>query len=111
MISTQAFNVPFSNESEYMNRVFGAPAGVHNGKSGGVTFLLNAATYDYMYHAHASEGFTIALNHHNDLPIVRQTGINVMPGTEVVIQISSTLYTTTEVSRPVVVNLVSTSFG
>ena len=74
MVSPQAFDVPFHNLTATKAARYEAPPGVENGESGGVSFLLNAATYDSIYHAKASDGFKIALSHHMDLPIVSQTG-------------------------------------
>ena len=45
-----------------------------------------------------SKGLKVALVHHLDMPIMRQTGFHISPGTENQIAITPTLLATTQVS-------------
>ena len=61
------------------------PKGALNGENNGLTLLLDAETYDYgngFYDLgeRAGEGFKIAILHHLDMPIIEQSGVNVMSG-------------------------------
>lgn len=61
------------------------PTGALNGENNGLSLLLDAETFDYGngFYAlgeRAGEGFKVAVVHPWDMPIMRQTGVNVRPG-------------------------------
>ena len=56
--------------------------GVKVGKENGLTLLLDAETFDYTYHRHASEGFKIAVEHHLNQPIMSMNELDIGPGLE-----------------------------
>ena len=54
-------------------------------------------SFDYKTFKEGSEGLKVALVHHLDMPIMRQTGFHISPGTENQIAITPTLLSTTQV--------------
>ena len=52
------------------------------GKANGLTLLLDANTFDYTFHRHASEGFKIAVEHHLDQPLMSMKELDITPGLE-----------------------------
>ena len=44
--------------------------------------LFDIEAFDYSYYDEGSEGLKVALLHHLDMPIMRQTGFHIAPGTE-----------------------------
>ena len=60
--------------------------------------LFDIESFDYSYYDEGSEGLKVALVHHLDMPIMRQTGFHISPGTENQIAITPTLLATTQVS-------------
>ena len=44
--------------------------------------LFDIESFDYSYYDEGSEGLKVALVHHLDMPIMRQTGFHIAPGTE-----------------------------
>ena len=71
--------------------------GAKTGKDNGYTILLDVESFDYKFFKEGSEGLKVALVHHLDMPIMRQTGFHVSPGTENQIAITPTLLATTKV--------------
>ncbi len=51
-------------------------------KANGLTLLLDANTFDYTFHRHASEGFKIAVEHHLDQPLMSMKELDITPGLE-----------------------------
>ena len=64
------------------------------GKDNGYSLLFDNESYDYGYYEEGSEGLKVAIVHHLDMPIIRHRGFHVAPGTESVIQVTPTLYST-----------------
>jgi hypothetical protein len=63
--------------------------------------LFDIESFDYSYYDEGSEGLKVALVHHLDMPIMRQTGFHIAPGTENQVTINfiniSELYFNTEI--------------
>ena len=59
-----------------------------------VNIKLPAESFDYNYFSEGSEGLKVALVHHLDMPIVRQIGFHISPGTENQIAVTPTLIST-----------------
>ena len=55
---------------------------------------MPAESFDYNYFGEGSEGLKVALVHHLDMPIVRQIGFHISPGTENQIAVTPTLIST-----------------
>ena len=70
--------------------------GSKTGKDNGYTMLLDIESFDYSYYNEGSEGLKLALVHHLDMPIMRQKGFHIAPGTENQIALTPTLLTTSE---------------
>ena len=75
--------------------------GALNGEHNGLSLMLDAETYDYgsRYYSvsqRAGEGFLVGLYHPHDMPIVAQTGVNIMPGARVLLSLSTTITNITE---------------
>ena len=58
--------------------------------------LLDIETFDYSDFTEASEGLKLALVHHLDMPIMRQKGFHISPGTENQIAVTPTLLSTSD---------------
>ena len=71
--------------------------GAKTGKDNGYTILLDVESFDYNFFKESSEGMKVALVHHLDMPIMRQMGFHISPGTENQIAITPTLLATTNV--------------
>ena len=54
--------------------------GAKTGKDNGYTMLFDIEAFDYSYYDEGSEGLKVALVHHLDMPIMRQTGFHIAPG-------------------------------
>ena len=70
--------------------------GSKTGKDNGYTMLFDIESFDYSYYSEGSEGLKLALVHHLDMPIMRQKGFHIAPGTENQIALTPTLLTTSE---------------
>ena len=70
--------------------------GAKTGKDNGYTMLFDIESFDYSYYDEGSEGLKVALVHHLDMPIMRQTGFHIAPGTENQIAVTPTLISTSE---------------
>ena len=70
--------------------------GCKNGINNGLHMLLDAETHDYSLSQFGSEGFSLSVLHHLDIPIMKQTGISVEPGQSVNIAITPSLIDTTK---------------
>ena len=57
--------------------------GAKTGKDNGYTMLFDIESFDYSYYDEGSEGLKVALVHHLDMPIMRQTGFHIAPGENV----------------------------
>ena len=55
-----------------------------------------AESFDYKFFSEGSEGLKVALVHHLDMPIVRQIGFHISPGTENQIAVTPTLISTSD---------------
>ena len=58
--------------------------------------LFDIESFDYSYYDEGSEGLKVAFVHHLDMPIMRQTGFHIAPGTENQIAVTPTLISTSE---------------
>ncbi len=54
--------------------------GVQSGQFGGITFLLDAESFDYSQTDKESAGFIIVLSDQRDKPIITQDGYMISPG-------------------------------
>jgi len=70
--------------------------GAKTGKDNGYTMLFDIESFDYSYYDEGSEGLKVALVHHLDMPIMRQTGFHIAPGTENQIAVTPTLIVTSK---------------
>ena len=68
--------------------------GSKTGKDNGFTMLFDIESFDYSYFNEGSEGLKLALVHHLDMPIMRQKGFHIAPGTENQIAVTPTLMST-----------------
>ena len=77
---------------------FGVKPGSKTGKDHGFTMLFDIESFDYSFYNRTdnegSEGLKLALVHHLDMPIMRQKGFHIAPGTENQIAVTPTLMTT-----------------
>jgi len=73
--------------------------GAKVGKYNGLTLLLDAETFDYMYQLKPSEGFKMSVQHHLDQPLMQINEIDISPGFESQIAVSPTLFTTTKAAQ------------
>ncbi len=71
--------------------------GAKTGKDNGYTMLLDIESFDYKFFNEGSEGLKVALVHHLDMPIMRQIGFHISPGTENQLAVTPTLISTSEV--------------
>ena len=55
---------------------------------------MTSESFDYKFFNEGSEGLKVALVHHLDMPIVRQIGFHISPGTENQIAVTPTLIST-----------------
>ena len=46
----------------------------------GLELLLDAEVYDYALSKSGTEGFSLSILHHLDIPIMKNIGVNVLPG-------------------------------
>ena len=67
-----------------------------NGINNGLQILLDAETYDYASSPSGGEGFTLSILHQLDIPIMKNSGININTGQCNNLVVSSTLMNTTE---------------
>ncbi|TRY74967.1 hypothetical protein TCAL_04960, partial [Tigriopus californicus] len=70
--------------------------GAKTGKDNGYTMLLDIESFDYKFFNEGSEGLKVALVHHLDMPIMRQIGFHISPGTENQIAVTPTLISTSK---------------
>ena len=70
-----------------------------NGKNNGLQILLDAETYDYGSSLSGAEGFTLSILHHLDIPIMKNTGININAGQSNLLVVTPTLMRTTESTK------------
>lgn len=92
-------NVPkvFRNKSQqfkWIEYTFLIFQGSKTGKDNGFTMLFDIESFDYSYFNEGSEGLKLALVHHLDMPIMRQKGFHIAPGTENQIAVTPTLMST-----------------
>lgn len=66
-----------------------------NGVNNGFQLLLDAESYDYASTQLGSEGFTLGVLHQLDIPIMKNTGINIETGQASYIVVVPTLMNTT----------------
>ena len=66
------------------------------GKENGLSLLVDAQSFDYMYHLNAGEGFKLAVHHHKSMPIMSIQEIDIKPGGIFQVAITPTLVSTSE---------------
>ena len=54
--------------------------GSRNGLANGLELLLDAEVYDYGSSKFGTEGFVLSILHHLDIPIMKNTGLTILPG-------------------------------
>ena len=86
--------IPNDPEPDWGFWLNSVPKGAKMGKDNGYSLLFDIESYDYGYYVEGSEGLKVAIVHHLDMPIIRHMGFHVAPGTETVIQVTPTLYST-----------------
>ncbi|XP_023327060.1 uncharacterized protein LOC111700406 [Eurytemora carolleeae] len=80
------------------------PTGALNGENNGLSLLLDAETFDNsamednLVGSRVGEGFKVAVIHPLDMPLMRQSGVNIDIGSAVQMAVSITQYTTTDVA-------------
>ena len=70
-----------------------------NGIKNGLQILLDAETYDYGSSPNGGEGFILSILHHLDIPIMKNSGININTGQCNNLVVSATLMNTSEAVR------------
>jgi hypothetical protein len=70
-----------------------------NGLNNGFQLLLDAEVYDYASTKDGSEGFTVSVLHQLDIPIMKNTGINIETGQASHIVVQPTLMNTTAAAK------------
>ena len=73
-LNFSSFPYDGTNWAEVFNSV---PKGAKTGKDNGYTMLFDIESFDYSYYDEGSEGLKVALVHHLDMPIMRQTGFHI----------------------------------
>ena len=69
------------------------------GRTNGITFVLDAETYDFTHSESLSQGFTVGIKHHLDFPTTQLHGIDISPGYLTMIEVSSERIKTNETVR------------
>ena len=87
---------PISKVSKVMTFSICVFQGSKTGKDNGFTMLFDIESFDYSYYNEGSEGLKLALVHHLDMPIMRQKGFHIAPGTENQIAVTPTLMSTSD---------------
>jgi len=82
------------HEPDWGHWFMNVPKGSKTGKDNGFTMLFDIESFDYSYFNEGSEGLKLALVHHLDMPIMRQKGFHIAPGTENQIAVTPTLMST-----------------
>jgi len=82
------------HEPDWGHWFMNVPKGSKTGKDNGYTMLFDIESFDYSYYNEGSEGLKLALVHHLDMPIMRQKGFHIAPGTENQIAVTPTLMST-----------------
>ena len=72
---------------------------VRNGIKNGLQILLDAETYDYGSSPNGGEGFILSILHHLDIPIMKNSGININTGQSNNLVVTATLMNTSEAVR------------
>ena len=67
-----------------------------NGINNGLQILLDAEIYDYASSTSGAEGFTLSILHQLDIPIMKNSGININTGQCNHLVVATTLMNTTE---------------
>ena len=70
-----------------------------NGIKNGLQILLDAETYDYGSSPNGGEGFILSILHHLDIPIMKNSGININTGQSNNLVVTATLMNTSEAVR------------
>jgi hypothetical protein len=70
-----------------------------NGLNNGFQLLLDAEAYDYASTTTGSEGFTLSILHQLDIPIMKNTGVNIETGQTNHIVVTPTLMNTTKAAK------------
>ena len=70
--------------------------GASVGKENGLRLLVDAETFDYMYHLNPGEGFKLSVHHHKSMPIMSIEEIDIKPGGIFQIAVTPTLVSTSE---------------
>lgn len=73
--------------------------GARNGANNGLKILLDTESFDYTSSFSGAEGFVLSILHHLDIPIMKQSGINVQPGQSMKIAVTPTLTSTSSSAR------------
>merc|ERR1719237_1571740 len=82
------------HEPDWGHWFMNVPKGSKTGKDNGFSMLFDIESFDYSYFNEGSEGLKLALVHHLDMPIMRQKGFHIAPGTENQIAVTPTLMST-----------------
>ena len=61
----------------------------------GLEVILDSEAYDYGHSLTGDEGFSISVNHNLDIPIMRHSALNVIPGQALHIGVKPTFINTT----------------
>ena len=65
--------------------------GASNGANNGIKFLLDVEAFDYTSTSSGAEGFVLGILHHLDIPIMKQSGIDIQAGQSVKIAVTTSL--------------------
>ncbi|XP_059078307.1 uncharacterized protein LOC131876825 [Tigriopus californicus] len=86
---------PFWERPSDMHSLETVKKSVRNGANNGFQILLDAESYDYASSAAGTEGFSIAILHQLDIPIMKHSGVQIETGQSVQIAVTPSLIETT----------------
>ena len=88
--------VPFYQDPSDINDLRSFKPFAKSGKNNGITLMLDAETYDYAISPSNSEGFILGISHHLDFELSQNYGIDIHPGQEIQIGVSTRKIVTDE---------------
>ena len=90
---------PFYKEPSNINDIRSFVPFAKSGKRNGITFLLDVEAYDYAVCPSKSEGFILGISHHLDFELSENYGVDIHPGQQVHIGVSTRKIVTDEMTR------------
>ena len=97
-VPTSTF-VPLYKEPQDPKNLSTLVPGCQSGIQNGITFLLDAETFDFTYNLQHNEGFTLGIKHHLDYETIEFDTSDIQPGETTTIAVQSELVSTEPVIR------------